>query len=236
MTDWFACANACWLCGGAWQANTLFDPHSEPTQPWTWAFQPASSRWELDCIFTQQNADVSLKEPTNNTDCSDHKSPFLSRQPHPTCRNLLLALRWNKNHTGLKRLTAELTDWRSLSPAWIWRKKQSQGRRTRAGAFQMTRLHAAKKKSWLQFKIVTSHKCKQRSLLWSLSYPWSHFPTFLGFINSLGSKMLPSRSIIQSPETGFYNVVQMQILSPSREERGSEVKSHRRKKKISKIK
>lgn len=65
--------------------------------------------------------------------------------------------------------------------------------------------------------------------------PWSHFPTFLEFMNSLGSKMLPSRSIIQSPETGFYNVVQMQNLSPSSEERGSAVSSHRRKKENSRL-
>lgn len=66
--------------------------------------------------------------------------------------------------------------------------------------------------------------------------PLSQFPTLLGFVNSLGSKMLPSRSIIQSPEAGFYNVVQMRNLSPSSEERGSTVKSHRRKKEICKIK
>lgn len=51
--------------------------------------------------------------------------------------------------------------------------------------------------------------------------PLSHFPTFLGFINSLGSSKLPSGSIIQSPETGFQDVLQMQKLSPSSEERSS---------------
>lgn len=62
--------------------------------------------------------------------------------------------------------------------------------------------------------------------------PLSHFPTFLGFKNSLGSSMLPSRSIIQSPETGLHNVPQMQNLSPSSEEGRSVIKSHGRKGKI----
>ena len=48
--------------------------------------------------------------------------------------------------------------------------------------------------------------------------------------------MLPSRSIIQSPETGFFNVVQKHNLSPSSEERESAAKSHRRREKISKMK
>lgn len=125
----FACANTCWLW--AWQANAMFDPPSETPEtqpkPWTWAFPPAYSRWKLNGLFTQQNADITLKEPTNNTDCSRHKRPFLPRQPHPTWRNLLPALCWNKNHTGLKRLTAELTDWLCFPPAWTaWKTTDDQ--------------------------------------------------------------------------------------------------------------
>lgn len=65
--------------------------------------------------------------------------------------------------------------------------------------------------------------------------PPGHFPTFLGFINSLGSSKLPSRSIIQSPETGFHDVLQMQNLSAPSEERNSNRTERNKKKKKGKL-
>lgn len=68
----------------------LVDPRCDPTQAWMGASQHGSLSWRLDCDFKQQKADVTLKEPTNNTDFSGRGRPLLPLQLHQIFTNPLL--------------------------------------------------------------------------------------------------------------------------------------------------